>query len=275
MLDTVKSRVNGLDLNALGEVVEAIQADAGKAKVSFDVTTRWTGQTSSETTVDGSTIAGERIARSHKIVADEPCELLDSTAPQSARTANGGGERLHDGRLCRRRRNTRIPLDSLEIRTSGNLDLRGFLGLDDKVPPGYESIRYEVAIKGDGTPEQFEEIHETVMKTSPNFFNLNRPIRMEGTLRRMSRPFRARAVPSALPKPRPGPHEKETRDVKHEKIDDRARVLIVTLNPDGRLEEEFDPHLFEKLNPGQSAEEVADVVFAAACEMYLAENRLW
>lgn len=40
MLDTVKSRVNGLDLAALGEVVEAIQADASKAKVGFDVTTR-------------------------------------------------------------------------------------------------------------------------------------------------------------------------------------------------------------------------------------------
>ena len=42
MLDTVKSRVNGLDLDALGEVVEAIQEDASQAKVSFDVTTRWT-----------------------------------------------------------------------------------------------------------------------------------------------------------------------------------------------------------------------------------------
>jgi hypothetical protein len=39
-----------------------------------------------------------------------------------------------------------------------------------------------VTIAGNGTPEQFEEIHETVMKTSPNYFNLNRPIRMNGTL---------------------------------------------------------------------------------------------
>ena len=53
MLDTVKSRVNGLDLAALGETVEAIQQDAEQAKVGFDVTTRWTGQTRSETTVDG------------------------------------------------------------------------------------------------------------------------------------------------------------------------------------------------------------------------------
>jgi hypothetical protein len=75
-----------------------------------------------------------------------------------------------------------IALDKLEIRTSGTLDLRGFLGLDDKVAPGYESLEYEVEISGDGTPEQFEEIHQAVMKTSPNYFNISRPIRLTGTL---------------------------------------------------------------------------------------------
>jgi hypothetical protein len=39
-----------------------------------------------------------------------------------------------------------------------------------------------VIIKGDGTPEDFEPIHQTVMKTSPNYFNLSRPVRMNGTL---------------------------------------------------------------------------------------------
>ena len=40
MLDTVKNApVNGLDLNALGEVVDAIEADASKALVEFNVTT--------------------------------------------------------------------------------------------------------------------------------------------------------------------------------------------------------------------------------------------
>ena len=46
-----------------------------------------------------------------------------------------------------------------------------------------QAIDYEVAIKGNGSPEQFEEIHQTVMKTSPNYFNISRPIRMNGTLR--------------------------------------------------------------------------------------------
>ena len=45
------------------------------------------------------------------------------------------------------------------------------------------AIEYEVRIKGNGTPEQFEEIHQAVMKTSPNYFNISRPIRMKGSLK--------------------------------------------------------------------------------------------
>ena len=75
-----------------------------------------------------------------------------------------------------------ITLDSCRIETSGTLDLRGFLGLADDVPPGYRQLNYTVHIKGDGTPEQFAEMHQAVMKTSPNYFNMARPIRMNGTL---------------------------------------------------------------------------------------------
>jgi len=40
-----------------------------------------------------------------------------------------------------------------------------------------------VRIKGNGTPAQFREIHETVMKTSPNYFNISRPIKIDAELR--------------------------------------------------------------------------------------------
>ena len=184
MLDTVKSRVNGLDLAALGEVVEGIEADARQAKVSFDVVTRWQGQARSETTVNGFTIAGERISRSHKIVADEPNELLGSDgAPNPQELLMAAVNACMTVGYVAGASVRGITLEKLEIRTSGSLDLRGFLGLDDHVPPGYEALDYEVLIEGDGTPAQFEEIHETVMKTSPNYFNLNRPIRMNGTLK--------------------------------------------------------------------------------------------
>ena len=183
MLDTVRNRVNGLDLDALGDVVEAIEADASKAIVGFDVTTRWTGQTRSETIVDGFTMAGERIARSHKIVADEPGELLGAdSAPNPQELLMAAFNACITVGYVAGAAVKGITLDSLEIKTRGELDLRGFLGLSEEVAPGYESIAYEVKIKGDGTPEQFAEIHETVMKTSPNYFNISRPIRVAGTL---------------------------------------------------------------------------------------------
>jgi uncharacterized OsmC-like protein len=183
MLDTVKSRVNGLDLAALGEVVHAIAADPGQALAGFEVTTRWTGQTRSESEVEGFTLGGERIARSHKIVADEPCELLGSDgAPNPQELLMAAINACMMVGYVAGASLKGIKLDSLEIRTRGTLDLRGFLGLDDSVPPGYQSIDYDVRIAGAGSPEQFEEIHQTVMKTSPNYFNISRPVRMNGTL---------------------------------------------------------------------------------------------
>jgi len=184
MLDKVSSRVNGLDLAALGEVVEAIEQDPRQAQVGFDVVTRWTGQTRSETTVSGFTMAGERITRTHKIIADEPCELLGSdSAPNPQELLMAAFNACITVGYVAGASLKGITLEALEIRTRGELDLRGFLGLSDEVPPGYESIAYDVRIKGDGSPEQFEEIHQTVMKTSPNYFNISRPIRLTGTLR--------------------------------------------------------------------------------------------
>jgi uncharacterized OsmC-like protein len=66
-----------------------------------------------------------------------------------------------------------ITLESLSIETDGEIDLRGFLGIDPAVPPGYETLSYTVRIKGNGTKEQFAEVHEAVKVTSPNFYNLS------------------------------------------------------------------------------------------------------
>ncbi len=75
-----------------------------------------------------------------------------------------------------------IHLESCTIETDGQLDLRGFLGLHEGVPPGYRRIHYVVRLNGDGSREQYEDIHRTVMATSPNYFNMARPIELSGRL---------------------------------------------------------------------------------------------
>jgi hypothetical protein len=43
-------------------------------------------------------------------------------------------------------------------------------------------LSYVVRIKGSGTKEEFTEIHEAVMATSPNFYNVPRPVDLKPTL---------------------------------------------------------------------------------------------
>jgi uncharacterized OsmC-like protein len=66
-----------------------------------------------------------------------------------------------------------VDLESVRIETEGDIDLRGFLGVDKNVAPGYESLKQTVYIKGNGTPEQFQKIHEMAWATSPNRYNIN------------------------------------------------------------------------------------------------------
>lgn len=184
MLDkTATNTVNQIDLDALAETVEAIEKDAGCGKVEFGVTTEWTGQTRSESTVDGYTIGGERVERQFKIVADEPPELLGTdSAPNPQELLMSAVNACMMVGYVAQASIRGIELTACRIETQGELDLRGFLGIDEKVPAGYRRINYRVTMEGDGTREQYEEIHAAVQATSPNFFNMAERIEMNGTL---------------------------------------------------------------------------------------------
>jgi uncharacterized OsmC-like protein len=175
--------VNGLDVDALHEVIEQVKNDPAKGIVEFKVKTGWKGQTRSETSVESYKLGGNAIKRRFRINADEPFELLgENTAanPQELLMA-ALNACITVGYVAGAAVNG-ITLTKLEIETTGQLDLRGFLGIDPNVKPGYESIQYVVRIAGNGTPEQFGQIHENVLKTSPNYFNVSRPVRLDAQL---------------------------------------------------------------------------------------------
>lgn len=181
MEHAVSNVVNGIDLAALSEVVAAIQSDPAIARVGFRVTTHWSGRTRSESVVEAFELAGERIERRFKVVADEPEELLGTnSAPNPQELLMSALNACMTVGYVAQAAVRGVELDRLEIETTGQLDLRGFLGLDDGVPPGYRQLDYTVRIGGNGSVEQFRDIHKAVMKTSPNFFNLAQPIFMNG-----------------------------------------------------------------------------------------------
>lgn len=55
-----------------------------------------------------------------------------------------------------------IQVDSLSATAEGDLDVRGFFGLDDNVRPGFHQIRVTVTVTGPDTDERYRELQEAV-----------------------------------------------------------------------------------------------------------------
>ena len=183
-VETTKPNVvNGINVDDLVALRARVEQDASKGKTDWRVTTTWRGQTRSRAEVSGFGIVGEEVPRRFSFDIDEPYELGGSNAfpnPQEyLLAALNACMTVGYVAQCAIRG---ITLERLEIETGGEIDLRGFLGIDSNVPPGYESLSYTVRIKGDGTEEQFAEIHEAVMATSPNFFNFANAVALKPTL---------------------------------------------------------------------------------------------
>jgi uncharacterized OsmC-like protein len=175
--------VNGIDIDDLFALIEDVRRDTAKGKTNWRVTTTWQGQMRSRAQVEGFGINGERVPRRFSIDIDEPCELGGTN-----RFANPQEHLIAALNACMTVGYVAqcavrgITLESLAIETDGEIDLRGFLGIDPAVPPGYEKLSYTVRIKGSGTKEEFAEIHEAVMATSPNFHNMSRPVALKPAL---------------------------------------------------------------------------------------------
>lgn len=60
-----------------------------------------------------------------------------------------------------------ITVDEITGRAEGDLDVRGFFGLDDAVRPGFSEVRVAVTVTGPETEERYTELHRVVESHCP------------------------------------------------------------------------------------------------------------
>lgn len=161
--------VNGVDVSALEDATEAIGDDPDVGSFTFKATTEWTDALKAETRIDEFDQAGETVrTREFTLEGDEPEQILgERTAPNAVETLLGAlgscltvGYAAHAAAMG-------IDLESLHVEMAGDLDLRGFLGIDEDVRPGYESIECTVRIDADADESRLRALRDRVESTSP------------------------------------------------------------------------------------------------------------
>lgn len=55
-----------------------------------------------------------------------------------------------------------ITIDDLSLTGEGDIDIRGFFGLDPDIRPGFTAVRITVTISGPDAPERYAELIKTV-----------------------------------------------------------------------------------------------------------------
>src|SRR5262249_15803296 len=158
----VTNTVNGVDLDRLYGTIEHISAEPTLARFQFRARNQWIDGGHNRTTIQGFYGAGqEDTSRSEPFVVDagEPPVLLgDNGAPKGGEYVLQGLAACLTGTIVYHAAARGIALEGLECTIEGDVDLHGFLGLDDNVRPGYQGIRVAFKASGDFDDEQLAEL---------------------------------------------------------------------------------------------------------------------
>ena len=72
-----------------------------------------------------------------------------------------------------------IPLDGVSVSLQGDIDLRGFFGVDDTVRAGYEKIRGTVTLVSSADEETLQQLRNAVNAHCPVLDILSQPVPVE------------------------------------------------------------------------------------------------
>lgn len=170
---------NGVNVDDLVATVAAVKANPGLGKFKFRSKARWISRAHSQSTFDSLYGAGQEHQRPSPffLEGDEPAALLGAdVAP------NAGEAALHALSSCLsvtyayNAAAMGIDIENLSFELETDTDLRGFLELDKSIRPGLSQIRVKVNLACNATPQQLQELHDKVRRTSPLVDTFKNPV---------------------------------------------------------------------------------------------------
>ena len=165
-MTTISTRLNDVDIDGVGSLIEAIEADGATAATTWRAEVTWDGGFRSRASVRGFA----------PVASDEPEGLggTNTAANPVEQLLGALGNCLAVGYAANLTA-AGIAINALRIDVEGDLDLHTFLGLADG-NAGYERIRVAVHLDADTDPDTLRQIHEKVVATSPVGHTLTRAV---------------------------------------------------------------------------------------------------
>jgi uncharacterized OsmC-like protein len=150
--DMDNATVNGIHLETLQGTVNAIDQEPELGKCKFRARNTWLGGNHNCTTITGFYGAKQEIAHKQQfeLHADEPPILAgnDEGANPVEHLLNALAACVTTSMVAHAAVRG-IHIEELESELEGDIDLRGFLGLDNDVPKGFTDIRIRFRVKAD------------------------------------------------------------------------------------------------------------------------------
>lgn len=154
--------VNGVDTDALGQVIRAATAQPEVAKFQFRARNRWVNGGQNETTIDAFLAAGQPTSSDNRpftLEADEPLVLLGhDEAPNPVEYLLQALAACVTSSMVYHAASRGIRIEELESELEGDLDVRGFMGVADGVRPGYSNVRVTFRVRSDADPAELEKL---------------------------------------------------------------------------------------------------------------------
>ena len=178
--------VNGVNVSKLFETVGVIKEKPEIAKFNFKAKGKWINGGHNRTTINEFYGACQNFQRNDAFVfeKDEPPVLLGEdhgANPVEYVLAALDGCLITS--LIYHAAAQGIKIEEVETSFSGDLNLHGFLGMDENIRNGYEKIKVEFKIKADASKEKLQELVQLAQKRSPVFDIVSHPTPVEVSLK--------------------------------------------------------------------------------------------
>ena len=172
-----REMVNGVNVKEFVSTIDAIKAKPDIARFRFRAKNKWIHGTHNKATIkDFYGALKEDNSRDPMVFElDEPPVLLGknkgANAVEYLLAALSG---CLTTSLIAHASAKGIEIKGVESRYEGDLDLRGFLGISEDVPVGFQNIRVYFKIDADVSEDEKEELVRTAQKYSPVFNTLTK-----------------------------------------------------------------------------------------------------